>query len=142
MIVRIVIAACALVAAATGTAAAEPNYQAADKITCFLHVDPPYKTGHGSLAPINFGWKTHCTGRPTLRSITAKLWRYDLTRGEYYLHSERTDTSTEPDLETLYSASCSDRGILYQFHIEVIYSGFYGEWDHADENSDPVALIC
>lgn len=115
---------------------------AADSIVCFPHAIEPYKTDHNSIAPITFGFKVHCTGRPSLRSVTTKLWRYDSSDGKHYVHSERNDTSTEPDLETLYSASCSNAGILYKFHTEVIVNAFHGNWDRGEDDSTTIAAIC
>ncbi|WP_329408280.1 hypothetical protein OG563_38710 [Nocardia vinacea] len=72
----------------------------ADNVVCFINAIEPWKTGHNSIASINFGFKVHCTGTPALRNVTTKLWRYDANDGKQYLHSERNDTSTNPDVET------------------------------------------
>ncbi|WP_406268081.1 hypothetical protein OH799_23630 [Nocardia sp. NBC_00881] len=124
-----------------GSAHATPT-PAADHVVCFPHAIEPYKTGHNSIASINFGFKIHCVGRPTLRSVTTKLWRYDASDGERYVHSERNDSSTDPDVETLYSASCSSAGILYQFHTQVIVNAFNGYWDRGGDDSATIAAIC
>ncbi|MEV2218528.1 hypothetical protein AB0E01_01450 [Nocardia vinacea] len=124
-----------LVGGVTGTASA-------DNIVCFIHAIEPWKTGHNSIAPINFGFKVHCTGKPALRNVTTKLWRYDPTDGKHYVHSERNDNTTDPDVETLYSASCSSAGILYQFHTEAIVNAFNGNWDREPDNSSTIAAIC
>ncbi|WP_330251792.1 hypothetical protein OG874_37620 [Nocardia sp. NBC_00565] len=124
-----------LVGGATGTASA-------DNIVCFIHAIEPWKTDHNSIAPINFGFKVHCTGKPALRNVTTKLWRYDPTDGKHYVHSERNDNTTDPDVETLYSASCSSAGILYQFHTEAIVNAFNGNWDREPDNSSTIAAIC
>jgi hypothetical protein len=115
----------------------------ADDITCFPHAIEPEKTDHNSIAPINFGSKVHCTGTPALRSITTKLWRYDPADGKQYVHSERYDTSTDTDVETLYSASCSSAGVLYQFHTQMIVTAFNGTWgDHGYDNSATIGAVC
>lgn len=136
----------AAAAVATALMAAAPAADAApvhqDGVVCFVHAIEPYKATAASIGAISFGFTIHCTGRPSWRTVTTKLWRFDLHDGRYYVHSERDDTSTEPDLETLYSASCTDAGILYQFHTEVVVNGFHGNWDHHSDNSDVVPLLC
>ncbi|WP_157124402.1 hypothetical protein [Nocardia pseudovaccinii] len=137
--------ATSVVAAAVMSAAsahAAPVVPVADKIVCFVSAIEPWKTGHNSVAPINFGFKVHCTGQPALRNVTTKLWRYDPKDGKQYMQTERNDTSTNPDVETLYSASCSSTGILYQFHTEAIVNAFNGNWDRGSDNSSSVAAIC
>ncbi|MEU2042546.1 hypothetical protein [Nocardia niwae] len=115
---------------------------AMDEIVCFVHAIEPWKTDHGSMAPINFGFKVHCTGRPALRSITTKLWRYDAADGKWYKHAERTDTSTGPAAEALYSASCSPAAILYGFHTQVIATAINGTWDDGGDDSATISAIC
>lgn len=115
---------------------------AEDAIVCFVHAIEPWKTDHGSMAPINYGFKVHCTGRPALRSITTKLWRYDTDHGKWYKHAERIDTSPDPDVEALYSASCSSAGILYRSHTEVAVTAINGYWDDGGDNSATISAIC
>ncbi|MBF6339425.1 hypothetical protein IU450_26535 [Nocardia abscessus] len=127
----------------TATAAhAEPASAAADNVVCFISAIPPYKTGGGSIASINFGFRVHCTGRPSLRTVNTKLYRYDSADGKYYVHSERNDDSTDPDVETLYSASCSTAGILYQFHTKATMTAFNGNWDREYDDSITIAALC
>lgn len=141
-ITRMALIACAATIGACVPALAQPASASADDVVCFPHAIDPYKSGHNSIAPITFGFRVHCTGRPTLRSVTTKLWRYDSNQGRYIVHTEREDTSTEPDLETLYSASCSNAGILYGFHTQVILNAFHGTWDRGGDDSATVSAIC
>ncbi|WP_067469270.1 hypothetical protein [Nocardia amamiensis] len=126
----------------TATIAHADAHTAKDDVVCFPHAIEPRKNGHNSIASISYGFKVHCTGRPSLRSVTTKLWRYDASDGKRYLHAERTDASTAPDVETLYSASCSNAGILYGFHTQVIVNAFNGNWDHGGDNSATISAIC
>ncbi|WP_454194910.1 hypothetical protein [Nocardia sp. Marseille-Q1738] len=121
---------------------AEPVPTSKDEVVCFPHAIEPRKNGHNSIASISYGFKVHCTGRPSLRSVTTKLWRYDASNGRRYVQAERTDTSTDPDVETLYSASCSSAGVLYGFHTQVIVNAFNGNWDHGGDNSATISAIC
>jgi hypothetical protein len=131
-----------LVFGADTIAYAEPNHTAKDDVVCFISAIPPYKTGAGSIASINFGFKVHCTGRPSLRSVNTRLYRYDSADGKYYVHSERNDDTTDPDVETLYSASCSAAGILYQFHTKATVSAFHGNWDREYDDSITIGALC
>jgi hypothetical protein len=93
---------------------------------CFVQAIEPWKTDHGSMVSINYGFKVHCTGRPAMRSVTTKLWLYDAADGKWYKHAERIDTSTDPDVQALYSASCSAAGIFYGFHTQVEVTAIAG----------------
>ncbi|MGW4090179.1 hypothetical protein [Nocardia sp. NPDC004750] len=140
--IRAAVLTSVLVAGTVDIANAEPTPAAKDEIVCFPHAIEPWKTDHGSMAPINFGFKVHCTGRPEMRSVTTKLWRYDAADGKWYKHAERIDTSTTPDVEVLYSASCSSAGILYGFHTEVKLTAVHGTWDDGGDDSATTSAIC
>jgi hypothetical protein len=57
--------------------------------------------------------------------------------GKWSGHAERVDTSTDPDVEALYSASCSSAGILYGFHTEVAVTEINGYWDDGGDKAPP-----
>ncbi|MFI9413207.1 hypothetical protein [Nocardia gamkensis] len=140
--IRVTVLASALVLGTASIANAEPVRAANDEIVCFVHAIEPWKTDHGSMAPINYGFKVHCTGRPAMRSVTTKLWRYDAADGKWYKHAERIDTSTDPDVQALYSASCSSAGIHYGFHTQVEVTAIAGTWDDGGDNSATISAIC
>lgn len=139
LIASSIIGLSAFTGASTATAAPTP---VADDIMCFVHAIEPEKTDHNSVAPINFGFKVHCTDTPDLRSVTTKLWRYDPADGKQYVQSERHDTSTDPDVDTLYSASCSSAGVFYQFHTQVIVAAFHGNWYRWPDDSGTISAVC
>lgn len=135
--------ACVATSALAGSAYAVPAANpVADNVVCFISALPPFKTGEAAIAPINFGFKVHCTGRPALRNVTTKLWRYDTADGHNYVHVERNDNSTDPDVELLYTASCSSAGIFYRFHTEAIANAFNGNWDRESDNSSAIGAVC
>ncbi|WP_330229984.1 hypothetical protein OHA40_28865 [Nocardia sp. NBC_00508] len=140
--IRTTVLASALVLGTATAAHAEPIPAANDNVVCFISAIPPYKTGAGSIASINFGFKVHCTGRPSLRSVNTKLYRYDPADGKHYVHSERNDDTTDPDVETLYSASCSAAGILYQFHTKATMVAFHGNWGREYDDSITIGALC
>ncbi|NKY26947.1 hypothetical protein [Nocardia gamkensis] len=61
---------------------------------------------------------------------------------DWYKHAERIDTSTDPDVQALYSASCSSAGILYGFHTQVEVTAIAGTWDDGGDNSATISAIC
>ncbi|GAA5047627.1 hypothetical protein [Nocardia callitridis] len=130
----------AALVAVTPVATAAPAR--ADDIVCFINVIEPYKTGYEAIAPIAFGFQVHCTGRPALREVTTKLWRYDTMDGRHYVHAERTDNSTDPDIETMYYASCSTAGVVYRFHTDAIVNAVHGNWDRHPDDSDTMVARC
>lgn len=79
--IRVTVLTSAWVLGTATIADAEPVRAVNDEIVCFVHAIEPWKTDHGSMAPINYGFKVHCTGRPAMRSVTTKLWRYDAADG-------------------------------------------------------------
>lgn len=44
--------------------------------------------------------------------------------------------------ETLYSASCSSAGILYQFHTKATMVAFNGNWDREYDDSIAIGALC
>ncbi|WP_157172708.1 hypothetical protein [Nocardia exalbida] len=60
--IRVTVLTSAWVLGTATIADAEPVRAANDEIVCFVHAIEPWKTDHGSMAPINYGFKVHCTG--------------------------------------------------------------------------------
>lgn len=135
-----VLAGC--IAAVPANAAPVPVHPV-DHVVCFAHAEGPFKNGPGSMAPIGFGFKVHCTPHdPDVRLIHVKLWRKDLATGVQHLHSEHLDSSTTAQIDRKYYASCSNASIQYEFHTQINVDVWYGKWDHASDNSDPVLATC
>ncbi|MQY20283.1 hypothetical protein [Nocardia macrotermitis] len=111
---------------------------------CLVHPIGPHKIGHGSTAPISFGFKVACYPRdPDPRAVTVKLWRKNVHTGQIYMHAERTDHSTKAMDEKIYYASCSDASVQWEFHTEAIATAVYDySAGHDDGNSDPALLDC
>lgn len=119
-----------------------PDSAARHDIVCFYQAGGPFKTNVGPMAPISFGFSVNCNDEPDVRGITTTLWRFDFERQEYFPHAVRYTNETDATQSLQYYASCSNSGIQYAFHTEVVGTAYHGTWDETTDNSDSVIAFC
>lgn len=133
-----VLVVASVAAALTGGSA--PVAQA-DHVTCFVMAIGPSKEIGPSNAPIQFGYKVHCTGRPDGRMIETTLYRKDADGKDVPQAVDRAQ-STDPDKEETFLFECEIDGQLSEYFTHVSMLGKHANIDHDTSTSDSALLQC